>query len=45
MRATDDGGRVLADLGVLDGTEAARVAAAVTAAGLADLTSVAVGAM
>ena len=45
VRATDDGGRVLADLGVLDGTEAARVAAAVTAAGLADLTSVAVGAM
>ncbi len=45
VRMADDGAAVLADLGVLSATEAARVADAVNASGLGSVAAVAVGAM
>ncbi|MEO7061703.1 MAG: DUF6603 domain-containing protein, partial [Lapillicoccus sp.] len=43
VRAVDDNGLVLADLGLLGGTEAARIADTVNAAGVGRLTAVSVG--
>lgn len=45
IRTVDDGGLVLADLGLLNATEAARVSQAVNASGAGRLTAVAVGGM
>ncbi|HWH95694.1 MAG TPA: DUF6603 domain-containing protein [Baekduia sp.] len=45
VRQVDDGGAVLADLGVLTATEASRVATTVNATGAGELAAVAVGAM
>ena len=45
VRQADDGGAVLADLGVLTATEAGRVAATVNASGAGSVAAVAVGVM
>jgi hypothetical protein len=45
VRLVDDGGEVLADLGVLTASEAGRVADTVNASGAAVVTAVAVGVM
>ena len=45
VRQADDGGLVLADLGVLTASEAARVADAVNSSGAGEVTAVSIGVM